>query len=147
MTHTPAQAPTIARPYDWQPNAAHSVPMMLCLEYRTSARARKWHVAQRMHVAGLGNMKRDAAQLSRENGWWDWRIVQEYDPRHFPNGPSPIDQPDPMPLTTPFDDPEGQWRHTENGWTTELTPEGEQHVIPGCERNASPKARQLDLFG
>lgn len=32
-------------------------------------------------------------------------------------------------------------------WRTELTPAGEQTVIPGCERNASPKARQLDLFG
>lgn len=31
--------------------------------------------------------------------------------------------------------------------TTELTPAGEQAVIPGCERNASPGARQLDLFG
>ena len=31
--------------------------------------------------------------------------------------------------------------------TIELTPAGEQHVIPGCERNASPKASQLDLFG
>lgn len=30
---------------------------------------------------------------------------------------------------------------------TELTPAGEQFVIPGCERNASPKARQLGLFG
>ena len=30
---------------------------------------------------------------------------------------------------------------------TELTPAGEQHVIPGCERNASPKTSQLDLFG
>jgi hypothetical protein len=30
---------------------------------------------------------------------------------------------------------------------TELTPEGEQHVIPGCERNLSPKVQQLDLFG
>lgn len=33
------------------------------------------------------------------------------------------------------------------GYRCELTPEGEQAVIPGCERNASPKARQLDLFG
>lgn len=32
-------------------------------------------------------------------------------------------------------------------FTTELTAAGEQTVIPGCERNASPKARQLDLFG
>lgn len=32
-------------------------------------------------------------------------------------------------------------------YRAELTPEGEQSVIPGCERNASPKARQLDLFG
>ena len=30
---------------------------------------------------------------------------------------------------------------------TELTPAGEQAVIPGCERNFSPKAKQLDLFG
>lgn len=30
---------------------------------------------------------------------------------------------------------------------TELTPAGEQFVIPGCERNASPKAKQLGLFG
>lgn len=29
----------------------------------------------------------------------------------------------------------------------ELTPAGEQAVIPGCERNLSPKAKQLDLFG
>ena len=29
---------------------------------------------------------------------------------------------------------------------TELTPIGEQLVIPGCERNLSPKAKQLDLF-
>lgn len=32
-------------------------------------------------------------------------------------------------------------------FATELTPEGEQAVIPGCERNASPKAKQLSLFG
>ena len=30
---------------------------------------------------------------------------------------------------------------------TELTPAGEQFVIPGCERNASTKAKQLGLFG
>lgn len=30
---------------------------------------------------------------------------------------------------------------------TELTSTGEQAVIPGCERNESPKASQLDLFG
>jgi hypothetical protein len=29
---------------------------------------------------------------------------------------------------------------------TELTPEGEQYVIPGCEKNASPRAVQLNLF-
>ena len=29
---------------------------------------------------------------------------------------------------------------------TELTPAGEQLVIPGCERNLAPAARQLDLF-
>ena len=32
-------------------------------------------------------------------------------------------------------------------YRTELTPAGEQAVIPGCERNFSPKAKQLDLFG
>lgn len=31
--------------------------------------------------------------------------------------------------------------------TTELTPEGEQFVIPGCERKRSKALRQLDLFG
>lgn len=31
-------------------------------------------------------------------------------------------------------------------YSTELTPAGEQAVIPGCERNASPRAKQLDLF-
>lgn len=31
--------------------------------------------------------------------------------------------------------------------TTELTPAGEQTVIPGCERNTAPGMRQLDLFG
>ena len=30
---------------------------------------------------------------------------------------------------------------------SELTPEGEQLVIPGCERNRSKALRQLDLFG
>jgi len=31
-------------------------------------------------------------------------------------------------------------------YRTELTPAGEQMVIPGCERNAAPTVRQLDLF-
>jgi len=31
--------------------------------------------------------------------------------------------------------------------STELTATGEQYVIPGCERNASPRAGQMDLFG
>ena len=31
-------------------------------------------------------------------------------------------------------------------YRTELAPHGEQTVIPGCERNLSPKATQLDLF-
>jgi len=30
--------------------------------------------------------------------------------------------------------------------STELTPTGEQYVIPGCERNLSPATKQLDLF-
>lgn len=32
-------------------------------------------------------------------------------------------------------------------YATELTRAGEQTVIPGCERNESPRATQLDLFG
>jgi hypothetical protein len=32
-------------------------------------------------------------------------------------------------------------------YRTELTPAGEQAVIPGCERNFAPGKRQLDLFG
>lgn len=32
-------------------------------------------------------------------------------------------------------------------YASDLTPAGEQTVIPGCERNASPRATQLDLFG
>lgn len=31
-------------------------------------------------------------------------------------------------------------------FNTELTPEGEQTVIPGCERNLAPGTKQLDLF-
>lgn len=32
-------------------------------------------------------------------------------------------------------------------FATELTPAGEQLVIPGCERNLAPAKTQLDLFG
>lgn len=32
-------------------------------------------------------------------------------------------------------------------FASELTRAGEQLVIPGCERNAAPGRRQLDLFG
>lgn len=42
-------------------------------------------------------------------------------------------------------------RRSPQAFPTELTPEGEQTVIPGCERNAAPatpgRPRQLDLFG
>ncbi len=37
-------------------------------------------------------------------------------------------------------------RDTVRPYSTELTPAGEQTVIPGCERNLSPKAKQLELF-
>ncbi len=37
-------------------------------------------------------------------------------------------------------------RDTVPTYSTELTPAGEQTVIPGCERNLSPLAKQLDLF-
>lgn len=36
---------------------------------------------------------------------------------------------------------------TPREYRSELTPEGEQLVIPGCERKATPKARQLGLWG
>jgi len=32
-------------------------------------------------------------------------------------------------------------------FASELTPIGEQLVIPGCERNLAPAAKQLSLFG
>lgn len=32
-------------------------------------------------------------------------------------------------------------------YRSELTPEGEQLVIPGCERKAKPRERQLGLWG
>lgn len=32
-------------------------------------------------------------------------------------------------------------------YRSELTPIGEQLVIPGCERNLAPAAKQLSLFG
>lgn len=31
-------------------------------------------------------------------------------------------------------------------FNTELTPAGEQMVIPGCERNESPRVKQMSLF-
>ena len=31
--------------------------------------------------------------------------------------------------------------------STELTATGEQYVIPGCERNAIPRAGQMEFFG
>lgn len=34
-----------------------------------------------------------------------------------------------------------------DAYSFELTAAGEQAVIPGCERNAAPGARQLELFG
>lgn len=37
-------------------------------------------------------------------------------------------------------------RHHKPGWRSELTPEGEQLVIPGCEKDAAPGIRQMELF-
>jgi hypothetical protein len=33
-----------------------------------------------------------------------------------------------------------------NTYRSELTPQGEQMVIPGCEMDAAPSVRQLSLF-
>lgn len=41
----------------------------------------------------------------------------------------------------------GQHEQTAPALRYELTPAGEQAVIPGCERNLAPAKRQLDLFG
>lgn len=38
------------------------------------------------------------------------------------------------------------WIKGNFGPSYELTPEGEQAVIPGCEKNLAPGKRQLDLF-
>jgi hypothetical protein len=38
-------------------------------------------------------------------------------------------------------------RATVPAYKTEFTPWGEQGIIPGCEKNQSPRMRQLDLFG
>lgn len=65
-----------------------------------------------------------AADVMRGCTWAEW-IAR--------GNPAPIDGHD-------------TWRRAK-GYTTELTPEGEQTVIPGCERNAAPGPRQLDLFG
>jgi hypothetical protein len=35
---------------------------------------------------------------------------------------------------------------TKPTYNTELTPEGEQFVVPGCERNLAPSTNQLSLF-
>jgi hypothetical protein len=35
----------------------------------------------------------------------------------------------------------------QQNYAIELTPAGEQAVIPGCERNLAPATRQLNLFG
>lgn len=42
---------------------------------------------------------------------------------------------------------ETAWRLVDNPPRSELTPAGEQLVIPGCERNLAPAKTQLDLFG
>ena len=43
-------------------------------------------------------------------------------------------------------DAAGSGRRAAATYASELTPIGEQLVIPGCERNLAPSAKQLDLF-
>lgn len=43
--------------------------------------------------------------------------------------------------------PDGSSVEIVEDYAFELTPAGEQTVIPGCERNCSERVRQLDLFG
>lgn len=42
--------------------------------------------------------------------------------------------------------PVSQLAQLEPEYRTDLTPAGEQTVIPGCEKDASPSVRQLELF-
>lgn len=55
----------------------HHVPAMICLEYLPTPRSKKWRVSFRMHVQGRANMESQAKELAAENGWGDWRIVEE----------------------------------------------------------------------
>lgn len=60
-----------------QDGSGHTVTHMIALQYRPSRRARTWRTAYRMHEAGRANMEKDAPALSRQDGWYDWRIVRE----------------------------------------------------------------------
>ena len=62
---------------------------------------------------------------------------------------SPRDERDFAYRAPPFDTRAQAVAHmaTFDPFRSELTPTGEQLVIPGCERNLAPERRQLDLFG
>lgn len=73
--------------------------------------------------------------------WWPDREFPRYDCSSPYNGlPRALAQLYEFHLTTLQALLDGNFR-------TELTPAGEQTVIPGCERNAAPGIRQLELFG
>lgn len=46
------------------------------------------------------------------------------------------------------DDDRARWIASQEAqrFASELTPEGEQYVIPGCEQNRDPEKKQLNLF-
>lgn len=50
-------------------------------------------------------------------------------------------------MACPDEDCPSHWEEVGRAWPSELTPSGEQLVIPGCERNLATKAKQLDLWG
>ena len=108
----------------------HHAQHMIALKYLETPKHRVYRTAYRMHLGGLDNMRNDA----QTSGWRHWKIHKEC-----------VETGAIVETLATKGKPTG-W-HFETITKTELTPAGEQHVIPGCERNASPKASQLDLFG
>ena len=102
----------------------HHVRQMIELQYLETSRHTAWKVSHRMHTAAARNMADDA----RKQDWHLWRIALI----NLESG-----------ATVGYIAQE----YTAPVYSAELTPVGEQLVIPGCERNLAPAAKQLSLFG
>lgn len=122
---------------------SHSVTHMIRLRYQEKPTQRARISCQTAHMAALERLVNDAMLLQRDNGWSRWEIVKEETAGAVVATLATCDAGKPINY--------GQTYAAEIAehcrFHAELTPEGEQTVIPGCERNASPKATQLDLFG